>query len=66
NYYLWVVFEDKFETKINIKPFISTGFSSKLSEINYFKSVKIDESGGIGWENGFDFCPNFLRKIAEK
>lgn len=21
--------------------------------------------GGITWSNGFDFCPNFLRSLAE-
>ena len=31
---------------------------------DFFKRVKIDEFGGIVWENGFDFCPNYLREIA--
>jgi len=50
---------------INIKPFISEGISAKLSDYNYFKQVKVDEFGGIAWENGFDFCPNYLREMAE-
>jgi hypothetical protein len=64
NYYLWVLFADKFEAKINIKPFITNGISQKLLDVNYFKQVKIDEFGGIAWDNGFDFCPNYLRQIA--
>ena len=64
NYVIWIVFADNFETQINIKPFITNGISAKLLDYNYFKNVHIDESGGIAWENGFDFCPNFLRELA--
>ena len=66
NYLIWVLFADNFDATINIKPFIKKGISAKLSDLKYFKQVKIDEFGGISWENGFDFCPNYLREIIEK
>jgi hypothetical protein len=65
NYTIWVLFDDNFSGTINIKPFITTGLSEKLSDYNYFKQVKIDNFGGICWDNGFDFCPNYLRELIE-
>jgi hypothetical protein len=62
NFCLWIKFEDDFTSAVDIKPFINKGISSKLADEKYFKNVKIDEFGGISWENGFDFCPNFLRE----
>ena len=35
-----------------------------LGDETFFKTVKIDEAGGIVWDNGFDFCPVFLRQIV--
>ncbi len=61
NYKLEIVFSDNYHSVIDFKPFIRGGISDKLLDINYFNSVKIDEFGGICWDNGFDFCPNFLR-----
>jgi len=31
---------------------------------NWTENVKIDEFGGITWDNGFDFCPNYLRELS--
>jgi len=66
NYTIWVLFADSFNAKIDIKPFITTGISTKLLDFDYFKKVKIDEFGGISWENGFDFCPNYLRELSNQ
>ncbi|MEI7723787.1 MAG: DUF2442 domain-containing protein [Bacteroidota bacterium] len=66
NYVIWVLFADNFSTTINIKPFISTGISTRLLDLDYFKQVKIDEFGGISWNNGYDFCPNYLRELSLK
>ena len=30
--------------------------------INNKIEVRVDEAGGIVWNNGFDFCPVFLNK----
>jgi hypothetical protein len=66
NYFIWVLFADNYNAKIDLQPFINTGISSKLLDYNYFKQVKVDEFGGISWENGYDFCPNYLRELSEK
>ena len=60
-----VVFSDNVRAKIDISPFInSQGISQSLRDETIFKTVKVDEAGGITWSNGFDFCPVFLRQIA--
>ena len=62
-----VVFSDNFRAEIDVRPFIKPdGISNQLNDETFFKSVKLDETGGITWDNGFDFCPVFLRKIAVK
>lgn len=66
NYNIWVRFADNFNATINIRPYITTGISIKLLDVDYFKRVKINEFGGIAWENGFDFCPNFLRELTDR
>jgi hypothetical protein len=38
--------------------------SQPLNDETLFTTVKVDEAGGIVWSNGFDFCPVFLRQIA--
>jgi len=65
NYNIWVRFADNFNATINIRPYITTGISIKLLDVDYFNHVKIDDFGGIIWENGFDFCPNYLRELSE-
>jgi len=65
NFTLWVKFADNKVAYIDIRPYIKSGVSAKLLEKSYFDKVKIDDFGGVAWENGFDFCPNFLREIAE-
>jgi len=65
DYVLWVKFSDNKDALINLRPYINEGISAKLLEKSYFEKVNIDELGGISWENGFDFCPNFLREISK-
>ena len=64
NYHIWIRFADNFDATIDIKPYITTGISTKLLEVDYFNQVKTDEFGGITWQNGFDFCPNYLRELT--
>ena len=62
-----VFFNDGVRAEIDISPFIKpNGISQLLNDETFFKTVKIDEAGGIVWSNGFDFCPVFLRQIAFK
>ena len=65
NHKIEVRFNDGIHAEINIRPFIRPqGMSQPLEDEAIFKTVKIDEAGGIIWSNGFDFCPVFLRQIA--
>jgi hypothetical protein len=59
DYHIVLKFNDGIEKKIDIRPFIKNGVSSKLKDFNYFKKVQVVD-GFITWDNGFDFCPNFL------
>ena len=56
---LLIKFDDDVEKNVNIKPFIGKGVSSSLLDIDYFKDVRLTD-GYIHWDNGYDFCPNFL------
>ena len=66
NYFIWILFADHFKAEVDIRPFITSGISTKLLDYDYFKQVKIDEFGGIAWDNGFDFCPNYLRELTNR
>jgi hypothetical protein len=59
NYLLTVTFDDAVTKTIDIRPFIRNGVSAKLKEEGYFKEVTVT-NGYISWDNGFDFCPEFL------
>jgi len=61
NYSLEIEFEDGLRKVIDIHPFISEGISAALRDEAYFRQVKLEDGGGIAWDNGYDFCPNFLR-----
>ena len=45
---------------------INDGLISKLSDPNYFKTVKLDSYGTLTWDNGVDFDPDNLYLISEK
>jgi hypothetical protein len=62
DYTVDVWFGDGKFKKIDIKPYIKNGISSALKNPTYFEKV-IVENGYITWENGFDFCPEFLYNL---
>lgn len=45
---------------------INDGLISKLSDQNYFKTVKLDSYGTLTWDNGVDFDPDNLYRMSEK
>jgi len=57
---LRVRFSDGYTGELDVNPFLIGGISEKLRDPDIFKTVRVDEFGGISWANGFDFCPNFL------
>jgi hypothetical protein len=66
NYLVWLMFEDGFSTEIDLKPFLGKGIAKDLLQKENFKTLSLDGSGGIAFSNGFDFCPNFLRMLANE
>ena len=64
NFHLILTFEDGTLKEIDVSPFINDGISRDLSQWEYFKNVKVID-GYITWENGYDFCPNFLYQYVE-
>ena len=64
NYHIWMRFSDNTEKTINFRPYIGRGFTKNLLDYDNFKTVKIEPGGGIGWDNGYDFCPNYLKELA--
>jgi hypothetical protein len=64
NYLLEIEFADGFRKVIDIQSFIGKGISAALKDEAYFRQVKLEDGGGIAWDNGYDFCPNFLRDDA--
>ena len=56
-YNIWIRLSDNSDAIANLRPFISEGISAKLLDYTYFKQVKIDEFGGIAWDNCFIFAP---------
>lgn len=60
-YLLELEFRDGFRKVVDLEPFTGKGISEALRDAVYFRSVHVEEGGGIAWDNGYDFCPNFLR-----
>ncbi|HET7361638.1 MAG TPA: DUF2442 domain-containing protein [Salinimicrobium sp.] len=52
------------EKIINFKPYLKRGFARELLDPEKFKKVFIEPGGGIAWENGYDFCPNYLKGLT--
>lgn len=64
-YFIWVKFSDGVSAEIDLTPFLTVGVASALLDEAYFATVKIDESGDICWDNGFEFGADFLYELAE-
>jgi Protein of unknown function (DUF2442) len=45
---------------------INDGLVSKLADINYFQTVRLDSYGTLSWDNGVDFDPDNLYHISNK
>ena len=61
DYKLWLKFEDGKEGEIDLKDELWGEVFEPLNDVNYFKTVRLDEElGTICWENGADFAPEFL------
>jgi len=65
DYVLELHFDDGVIKNIDMKKFIGNGVSSMLSEIDFFKQVKV-ENGFLIWPNNYDLCPNSLYQLNDK
>lgn len=66
-YIVWLKFNNGEEVEIDLSEyFTGKGMTKDLISYEKFSNVKLDETGGITWENGFDFCPVLLKEISEK
>jgi hypothetical protein len=43
---------------------LNDGLISTLADKDYFKSVRLDSYGTLGWDNGVDFDPENLYKMS--
>ncbi|MCH6235348.1 DUF2442 domain-containing protein [Cognataquiflexum rubidum] len=66
NYRIWIKFDDGEEKTINFRPFLTKGFSTELLDYDKFSGVFIEQGGGLAWENGYDFCPNYLKQLQSE
>lgn len=62
-YHIWLRFKDGEEKTVNLRTFLGKGFTVELLGQSKFEKVFIEPGGGIAWENGYDFCPNFLKEL---
>ena len=65
-YRIWLKFSDSEEKVVDFRPYIGKGFTEELLNPDKFKQVAIEPGGGIAWDNGYDFCPNFLKELADE
>jgi hypothetical protein len=66
DYRVWLRFKDDEVKIVNLRPFLGKGFTAELLDPSKFKKVFIELGSGIAWENGYDFCPNFLKELEGK
>ena len=64
DYRIWLKFNDGENKIVDLRPFLGKGFTVELLDSEKFKQVFIEPGGGIAWPNGYDFCPNFLKKLS--
>lgn len=65
NYTLYIRFENGIAGEVDISKIIPfEGVFSKLKDLSYFSTVKVNEElGTIVWDNGSDLAPDFLYSL---
>lgn len=66
SYKAWLKFDDGFDGRIDLRPYLGKGIAEELLEGKKFRTLRIEPGGGIAWYNGYDFCPNYLRQLTEQ
>ncbi len=65
DFIVWLKFSDGDEKLVNLKPYLGKGFTKELLDPTNFNKLFVEPGGGIAWENGYDFCPNFLKELQD-
>ncbi len=47
NYNVWLKFEDGYNSRINLKPFLDKGIAKELLDVDKFNSINIESGGGV-------------------
>lgn len=65
SYVLNITFEDDYSKELDFSKLIDfKGIAEQLKNIDYFKKVKILRNGrSFGWDNDYDCCADWARKI---
>ena len=66
NYIVWIKFEDGFNAELDFEQFLGKGFTKELLNEENFKTLSLEEGGGLAFYNGYDFCPNHLRMLVDE
>ena len=59
-YRLWLRYADGVEGEVDLSDLGGRGVFAAWNERSFFESVKIDESGALGWGDSLDLCPDAL------
>lgn len=65
DYEVWLKFQDGFEGSLNLRRFLGRGLAAELLELDKFQTLRIEPGGDLGWFNGYDICPDYLRQLIE-
>ena len=67
NYKLWVQFTDGVAGEVDLNHLNGKGVFRKWDDYEFFKAVKISESGELYWDDRIDLCPDSIyMKITDK
>lgn len=66
DYKMRLFFDNGFNAQIDFELFLQKGFARELLKKENFEQAYIESGGGLSWNNGFDFCTNFLYETSFK
>ena len=64
-YELLLGFEDGSLRRVDLQPYLDGEVFEPLTDLEYFATVRLDpDLDTIVWDNGADFCPDFLYRTG--
>jgi hypothetical protein len=61
-----LIFADGFIATVELATLLGKGMGKDLLAPDRFAEVSTEPGGDIAWQNGFDVCPEYLRRLAQK